>query len=275
MTTGGTRPTPPPLPAAAAEPPARHGRRGWLWIVALLVVAGLVVAAWFIAESIARDLVVKTVRQQFISQLALPADQKVDVTVEGTIIPQLIAGRLDDLTISSQDAAIAASLTGDVTVHATGLVFRGEPSARSASASVVLDEAEVRALMSTVENFPADTLALETPNVTSTIELSLFGARFPIGIALTPSAGADGDVVLSPASVQLGEATITAKDLRSRFGSLADTVLRDWNVCIAQYLPAALTVTGIAVRDDRLVADLRIDPRIIDDPALQANGVCS
>ena len=274
MTTGATSSTG-PLPGWAhpdAEP--RRRRRGWGWLIALVIVAGLVVAAWFLGEWIARDLVVKTIREQVITQLALPADQDVDVTVEGTVIPQLIAGRLDDVTIASDDVMLGEAFTGDVTVHATGLTFRGDPSAQSASARVVLDTAQVQALMATVKGFPADTLGLHEPNVTMSTTLTFFGATFPIGVGLTPSAD-QGELVLSPALLQLGDAKISAEDLRDRFGPLADAVLRDWTVCIAQYLPAAVTVTDTVVAGGKLTADLTIDPRVISDAALQRNGTCS
>lgn len=273
MTTGDTSATGPVRGWAhdESQPPRR---RGWGWLIALIIVAGLIVAAWFLGEWIARDLVVKTIREQVETRLALPADQVVDVTVEGVVIPQLIAGRLDDVTVASDDVKLGDAFTGDVTVHATGFQFRGDPAAKSASATVVLDTAQVQALMATVQGFPADTLGLADPNVTMTTALSFFGASFPIGIGLTPSAH-DGRLVLSPALLRLGDAQIGAGDLRDRFGPLADAVLRDWNVCIAQYLPAAVTVTDVVVDGGRLDADLGIDPRVITDAALQRNGACT
>lgn len=254
--------------------PARRRRHGWVWLVALLLVVGLAVAAWFLGEMIARDLVVKTIRDQVITQLALPADQQVEVVVDGAVLPQVIAGRLDDVTVSSDDVPLGDAFMGDVTVHATGVQFRGEVAAQSATANVVLDTEQLRALMATVEGFPAETLGLSEPNVTTSTELEVFGARIPVGVGLTPTAS-EGDVVLTPETLQLGDAQIGADDLRDRFGAVADAALRDWTVCIAQYLPAAMVLTDVAVRGDQLVGDLTIDPRVIGDASLQANGSCA
>src|SRR6478609_1850844 len=117
MSAGDTQPTQPLPPHTYAEAAPKRRRRAWPWIVALIVVVGLAVAAWFAGEWIAREVVTKTIREQVITQLSLPADQQVDVTVEGAVLPQLIRGSLDDVTISSDDVELEA-FSGDVTVHA-------------------------------------------------------------------------------------------------------------------------------------------------------------
>ena len=166
MASGDTQPTQ-PLPGAwtYAEPEPRKRRRAWPWILALIIVAGLAVAAWFAGEWIARDIVTKTIRDQVITQLSLPADQDVDVVVEGAVLPQLIRGSLDDVTVSSQDVALEA-FVGDVTVHAQDIAIRGDAGAGAASATVVLDLEQLRTLLSTIDGFPADSLGLSEPNVT-------------------------------------------------------------------------------------------------------------
>lgn len=272
MTSGDAQPTL-PLPRNAPAPTApRRRRRAWPWIVALIVVAGLAVGAWFAGEAIARNVVTNTIREQVITQLSLPADQKIDVEVAGAVLPQLIVGTLQDVTISSEDVQLQA-FAGDVTVHAQDIAIRGGAGAGSASATVVLDEEQLRGLMSTVENFPVDSLGLAEPNVTFSSALSLFGLTLPVGVALTPSA-VDGDIVLSPTSLQLAGSDISAAALKEQFGGLADTVLRDWTVCIAKDVPAGVTLSSIAVTGEQVTADLVIDPAIVTDPALQENGTC-
>ncbi len=273
MTAGDTQPTQ-PLPGwSYAEPePRKKRRRAWPWIVAILIVAGLAVAAWFAGEAIAREVVTTTIREQVITQLSLPADQEMDVVVEGAVLPQLIVGSLDDVTISSEDVKLGA-LVGDVTVHAQDIAIRGDAAAGAASATVVLDPEQLRTLLSTIENFPADSVDLAEPNVTMATELSLFGIRVPVGVALTPSA-VDGDIVLTPASLQLAGNEVSAAALRDQFGGIADTVLRDWTICIAQYVPAGVELSSITVTGDQVVADIAIDGAIVGDPALQEMGVC-
>lgn len=273
MTSGDTQPTTPLPPFSYANAPQpKNRRRVWPWVVALVVVAGLAVAAWFAGEWIARDIVTKTIRDQVITQLALPADQEIDVVVEGAVLPQLIRGSLDEVTISSDDVALEA-FVGDVTVHARDIALRDDSGAAEASATVVLDEAQLRTLLSTLQGFPTESLGLEEPNVTIATELSFFGVALPIGVALTPSA-VDGDIVLSPASLQVAGGEITAEDLSARFGAVANAVLRDWTICIAEYIPAGVELSDIAVNGDEVIADLDVDGRIVSDAALQEMGAC-
>lgn len=254
--------------------PERSGRVRWGWFAAIVVVVVLVVVAWFLGEWIARGVVTSTIRQQVVTQLALPADQQVDVEVAGVVIPQLIAGTLDDVTIASDDVSLSHALAGDVRVHATGVRIRGDVAAASASAEVVLDTAQLRALLARIDGFPADTVGLAAPDLTVTVDLAVLGQSVPIGVALTPAAR-DGELVLTPAALQLGGVGITADDVRRRFGGVADLVLREWRVCLADELPRALTLTSVAVEGDAVVADLDIDPAIVSDPSLRQTGSCA
>ncbi|TDN88507.1 DUF2993 domain-containing protein [Microbacterium sp. BK668] len=272
MTVGDTQPTQPLPDWTTAPPEPRRRRRAWPWILAAAIVIGLAVAAWFLGESIARGIVEKTIRDQVVTSLALPADQEVDVEVAGTVIPQLVAGTLDDVTVSSDDVSFG-EFSGDVTVHATGIGIRGEPEADAATATVRLDENELKALLAGVQDFPVDSLSLASPDLAVSTELQFLGIAVPIGVSLTPSA-ADGDIVLTPSSLQVAGAEVSADDLTSRFGAIADTVLKDYTVCIAQYIPAGLTLTQVQVDGDHVVADFDVDGRIASDPALRENGTC-
>lgn len=254
-----------------AAPPRR--RRGWAWLVSAVIVAVLVVAAFLLGEWIARDLVRNAVRQQLVSQLALPADQQVAVDIPGSILWQLATGTIDDVTISSDDVTIR-DISGDATVHLRNVQIRAGFAMSEGSATVSFDTDQLRALLTRVDGFPTETVGLAAPNVTMSTELSAFGVAVPVGVALTPSA-ADGDLVLSPASLQLGGATITADDLRSRFGDLADTVIRDWRVCVADSLPAGMPLQSVQVSGERLVVSFGVSGSIATDPAQRANGTCA
>lgn len=274
MTAGDTQPTT-PLPewAYVDEPATKRSRAGWVWLVGILIVVALAIAAWFIGEAIARDVVTKTIRDTFITELSLPADQQVDVGVEGAVLPQVVAGTLTEVTLASENVTFG-EITGDVTLDATGIAIRGETGAETASGTLSLDTAQLQTLLSNVDGFPVESVGLDEPDVTVSTELSVFGAAVPIGIALTPSA-ADGDLVLTPSALTLGGADIDAADLADRLGGLADGIVRDWDVCIARYIPAGVTLTSVAVEGDRINAAVDIDPAIIDDQALLENGTCS
>jgi hypothetical protein len=269
MTPPNTQPTQVVPEWGYAEPPKK---RRWPWVVILVIVVVGAVVAWFAAEAAARDIVEKSIRNGVIEQLSLPADQEIDVEVPGAIIPQLIRGRLDTVTIASEDVPLQG-LVGDITVVADDVRVREPNGMSGATAQVILDEEQLRALMSNVNAFPADTLGLAEPNVTMTVELSVLGVGIPVAASLTPSA-VEGELVLSPASLQVAGGEITADGLREQFGGIADAVLRDWPVCVAQYLPAGVVLTGAEVSGSELIADFDVDSGILTSNALQEPGVC-
>lgn len=273
MTAGDTQPTAPLPEWAVAEPvPRRRRRRAWPWIVALVIVAGLAVAAFFAAEAIARDMVSRTIKTEISRQLSLPAGHEVDVELAGVIIPQLIGGSLNEVTVTSQDVPVG-SFEGDVAVTATDVPIRQGADMGGATATVTLDEAQLRSLLATVDGFPEETLGLDAPNITMSTELQVFGLSFPVGVVLAPAVDG-GDIVLTPTTFELAGADIDAAALSDRFGSLADLVVRDWTICLAQYIPAGVTLSDVTIDGDSLVAEADIDGAIVTDTSLQENGTC-
>ncbi|MET0296037.1 MAG: DUF2993 domain-containing protein [Microbacterium sp.] len=271
MSAGDTQPTLPLPDGLVSSPEPRRRRRAWPWLVAFGIVIVLAVVAWFAAEAIARDLVIKTVKTQITSNLAVPADQEIDVDVPGAILPQLIGGSLDEIRISSDDIAVG-TFEGDIVVEATDVPIRGGEIG-AGTAVVRLDEEQLRQLMTSVDSFPSESLGIAEPDVTASIELSVFGVAVPVGVSLTPSA-AEGDLVLSPASIQVAGADVTADELRRQFGILSNAVLRDWPVCIAQNLPAGLALEDVEVDGDEVVARFSVAPTILSDPAMREKGTC-
>ncbi|MBZ4488504.1 DUF2993 domain-containing protein [Microbacterium sp. cx-55] len=268
-----TQPTEPFPSEWREQPVARRRHRRWPWLVAILVVLALVVAAFFAGEWIARDLITKGVQQQVVSRLALPADQEVDVDIPGSVLFQLAAGTIDEVRLSSDDVTVG-DVSGDISVDLRQVKIWDGPTMADGAATVTLDEQQVRSLLATVDGLPAESVGLAAPNVTASTELSLFGAAIPLQIALTPSA-ADGDLVLSPAALQLAGADITADGVRERFGALADPLLQGWRVCIAQYLPAGVPLQAVRVEGSVLVADFAVDGTLLTDAGQRAKGTCA
>jgi len=247
-------------------------RRRWPWIVALLIVAVLAVVAWFAGEFIARSIVEKTIRDQIVTNLQLPADQDIDVDVAGPVLPQLIIGSLADVTIAADDVSFDA-ISGDVHARLLDVPIRGGDWS-SAEATVTLDQPQLQTLLASVDGFPADTITLDPPDVGVAMDLQLFGLTVPVGIDLTPRAE-NGDLVLTPTTLRVSGAEISAAALAEQFGAIASTVIRDWDVCVAQYFPAAVTLTDVTVQKDAVVAGFEIDSAILRDAAAQENGTCA
>jgi hypothetical protein len=215
------------------------------------------------------------VRSAVIQKLSLPADQPVDVEIEGMVIPQLIGGTFHDVRVSSADVPIGGT-QADVSVQLNEVEYRGDaPGKMSAGkATVTLTEAQLRSLAGGIDGIDPSSLALKEPDVTASTQLSLFGASVDVGIALQPSAKS-GALVLTPASFTVGSGTLNASDLTSRFGSLADAITKPRSICIADKLPAGVTLTGVQVSGSTLVADFAINGDLAVDSTLQQKGTCS
>lgn len=252
----------------ATTPRRRTGR----WIAVIVVVVVLLAALVVAAEFIARSVVTSTVRSLVVSNVGLPDDQDVDVQVAGLVLPQVIGGRLDEVTVASDDVTLGP-ITGDVRVDLRGVPVSAGSAADGGVASVRLDQEQVRTLLAEVPDLPAGTVTVAAPDVSFETSLSLFGIGIPVGVTVTPGA-AEGDLTLTPAAFQVAGNALDADTLRGQFGGVADSLLQTRNLCIADRLPAGLTLTSATVQGQDLVATFDIAGGILNDPALQADGSC-
>ena len=95
-----------------------------------------------------------------------------------------------------------------------------------------------------------------TPSCALRGPLNLLGVQVGIVVGLEPSVQ-DGQLVLTPTSVEVNGTRSSAEELRARFGAVADTVLQPRTVCVARWLPRDLTLTGAEVTPGRLTLSLR------------------
>lgn len=256
----------PPRPAAPVVPSRRRARWPWVLAIVLILFAALVVAGEFAA----RAVVAQQVRTQVITALKLPADQQLDVQVDGIVLPQLIAGRLDDLHISSKKVAIGP-ITGAVAVEATGVPIRGG-DLQSATGRIRIDASQLQAIVKET-SLPVETVSLAGKDVTASGSATVFGASVPLSVTLTPGAEG-GDLTLTPTSVSIGALTLDPSDESSPFAGVLKPLFSTQKVCIADRLPAGVHLSGLRVDGGALVASFAADGAITADPKLQQPGSC-
>lgn len=237
----------------------------------MLLIVGAVLALLVVtAELIARSVLPGIVRGIVIEQLGLPADQQLDVEAGGILLPQLLTGRLDELHLSS-DRVTLEGVTGAVDVTATGVGLRGGDLA-SAKGTVRIDQTQLTALVAE-SSLPIESLALEEPNVIASGSVAFFGTTIDLSLTLTPGAE-DGEITLRPVSASIGGAVLDVQQVNDRFGSIADQLTQTQQFCIADHLPAGLTLTALTVEDNVAVIGFDVDGAIATDPALQEPGLC-
>ena len=249
-----------------AAPAHRRARWPWVLLIVVVLLAALVVAAEFLARSILPGIV----RGIVVEQLDLPADQQLDVEADGVLLPQLIGGTLDELHLST-DRVTLEGLTGAVDVTATGVSLRGDGLA-AATGVVRLAEDEFPALLARTE-LPIEQISLAEPDATATGAVQVFGIDIPISLTLTPGAE-DGDVLLTPIAISVGGAQLDAEQVRDRLGAIGETITQTQRICVADQLPAGLTITDLRIEGSTAVAEVAVDGAIIADEALQRPGTC-
>ena len=272
-----------PYPDAAAEHPtlvipgssaesdgnaAPRKRRRWPWV--LLIVAVVLAVLAVAAELIARAVLPGIVRSIVVEQLDLPADQQLDVEAEGILLPQLISGSLDTLHLST-DSLTLEGITGAADVTATGVPLRGGDLG-GAAGTIRIDQEQFTSLLSGTD-LPVESVEFEAPNATVAGSFSVFGASVPLSLTFLPGA-LDGDLELTPVAASIGGLDIDLDDAASALGSLGEGLTRTQQICIADRLPAGLTLTGVEIVDGAAVIDLDVDGAIVSDAALQDKGVC-
>ena len=244
-------------------------RRRWPWVVlvVLVVLAALVVAA----ELVARAVLPGVVRSLVVEQLDLPADQQLDVTADGILLPQLIAGSLDRLHLST-DAVTLQGITGAADVTASGVPIRGGDLG-GAEGTIRIDQAQFTDLLASTD-LPIDEVALDEPNATVAGSIPVLGTTVPVSLTLTPGA-VEGDLELTPVALSVGGVEIDATEVGSGLGALGSSLTQPRRICIADQLPAGLTLAGVEVVGSEVVIDLDVDGAIATDESLLAKGTCA
>lgn len=251
-----------------SDAPVRARRRRWPWV--LLVVAVVLALLAVAAELAARSILPGVVRSVVIDQLELPADQQLDVSAGGILIPQLLAGSLDELRLST-DAVTVQGLTGAADITARDVPLRGG-DLTAASGTVRLGADQFIGLLADSE-LPVEAVTLAGDDATLSGSVSVFGFPIPVDLTVTPSADA-GELLLTPVSIAVGGAILEAEQVEARLGSVGERLTRTQPLCVADQLPAGVALSGLAVEDDVVVADFDVDSAILTDEALQANGTC-
>lgn len=245
---------------------ARRARWPWVLLVLVVILAALAVAA----ELVARAVLPGVVRSIVIEQLDLPADQQLDVEASGILLPQLIGGTLDELHLSS-DRVTIGGVTGSADVVATSVPLRGG-ALGGAEGTVSIDADEFQLLIDRAE-LPVDEVAFEEPDVTASGTVPFLGQSIPVSLTVTPGADA-GELLLTPVSASLAGTRIDLQQLGARLGSVGSELAATQRICIADRLPAGITLTGLRIEGGRAIADITADGRIAVDPTLLENGTC-
>lgn len=253
-------------------PKRRH--RVWPWV--LVGVGVLVVGAGFAADAIARDLAEKAVATRVAAALEVPAGTPVAVEIGGgPVLFQAIGGSLDRVDIDI-DALALGPLAGDLTIEAHGVPLDAQAPTRELMVRYAIPGDALAAVAPEISGVTIDDVAIEGGEVVATGSVGIFGLSLDLALGLTPSA-VDGQLAFDPTSIRVGDQSVDADGLRDNplLGGIADALLAQRTVCIADELPAALTLTGLDVVGDELVATLDGSGAALGGPEFTQKGACA
>jgi hypothetical protein len=281
-----TRPTEALEPSTTTKPlpeqgepvvvvPSTKKRKRWPWIVggsvALLLI--LLTSAFFVADAYAKDYARAYIKERIIAVLDIEPGTPVTVDIgSGSVLLQALTGRLDQIDVTAGDVTFGA-LKGAATVHAEGVPLDANAAVQTLDITFAVAEGDVGALAGNLSGMQLDSIVLEEPEIVASTTLGFFGIQLPVGMGIEPSADA-GQIVFTPTSIRLGDDTYTAEELRNTFGGFADALLAQQSFCVAENLPAALTIVDVDVVAKELVVKIDGDGTALGGPDLSTNGTC-
>lgn len=252
----------------------RRRRPVWPWV--LLGVGVLLVGAGFAADAIARDLAQKAVAERVATALDVPDGTAVDVRIGGgPVLFQAIGGSLDRVDIGI-DALTLGPLTGDLAIAAEGVPLDAQVPTRALTVRYAIPSDTLTALAPEIAGVTIDDISLADGQVVASGSVGVLGLSLELGLGLEPSAVA-GELALDPTSIRIGDQSFDAASLRDSpvFGRIADGLLAQRTVCLADALPAALTLSDVAVEGDELVATLDGSGAALGGAEFTQKGVCA
>lgn len=261
-------------PSTAIAPPVRKKRRWVGWVVAASVLVVVIVVAWIVGDIVARSYATGYIREKLVSTFQLDPDQSMDITIgPGSLIAQAIGGSIDSVDVKMTDVTIGG-LTGDVALAARAIPLDSAKPVRSLDIGLSVDETELQKLVGALDTGAVTKISLVKDTVAVESEFDLFGATIPLAVRLVPSV-ADGKLAFAPEAVSVSGKEISIEAIRdSPLGGVVGSLLGSQSLCVAEYLPKALTLSGISIDGNRLDLALKGNRVVLGGKDLSTFGTC-
>ena len=254
--------------------PAKKKRGKTIAVAVILGGLALVAGALWGTEVWLRQQITDYVTATVHEVLSLESEQPVAVEVAGfSVITQVLTGRLEHVDVAVENVTIG-DLSGDVVLVAEGIPIDTSKPVDRVQIEFAATEESVQSIASTLSSSTIDDVELVGSEIRFTSELRFFGFAFDVGVGVEPFAS-NGQVGFTPKSVELNGSRTDVSELMKSFGSLADSLFTTRSVCVARYLPAALRLDSVEVRDDAfLVITISAEKRVFSEASLSKLGRC-
>ncbi|OII13554.1 DUF2993 domain-containing protein [Curtobacterium sp. MCBA15_008] len=250
---------------SAATEPTRKRRR---WPVVLIVVVVVLAVLVVVAEFVLRGVVDRMIAQQVEQSLPDGATGQVEAHANGVVIPQLVAGSLDDVEISSEKLTIdGVPLAADVTAHDVPIDGKGD--VRDVDGHVTLASSSVKDLAKYSPLF--DRLSLADGGVELSGKTAVLGYDITYAAKGAVVAQDDGKgITITPKTVR-----ITNSSLGLKVDSIPGVTNVPVEVCTARFLPSQLRVRSLDISSSEASVRVTADSLPLNEQGLQTVGKCS
>jgi len=256
------------------QPEPRKRKRRYGWFIALGVLILLIVGGWIVGDLVARDYAEGYVRDQVRSAFELEPDKEIGVVIgPGSLIGQALTGSIDSVDVTVDEVSFGP-VEGNVKIAMTGIPLSADSPVETFRVGLVIPEENLAGLTTYVTELDVDSIALVDDRVALETEFSLFGFGIPVGVELTPAV-VDGEIGFEPSVISINGNDLSLADLQSSpFAGLADGLLSTQTFCVANALPAALTVTDVTVNGPELRIAAEADGTALGGTGFTEMGVC-
>ena len=259
----------------AVEPTKPRRRRGLLIaLIALGVLLVLLVVGYFVAEGAARGYASERIHDELVTAFELEADHPMDIDLGGgSLLLQAASGKVDRVDVAIDDVPLG-ELTGDVTLAATGIPLDTEQPADTIAATATIDEANVAKLRDFLSGVELDAITLGDGVIDVSTTVNALFLTVPVSASIVPTAE-NGQLVFTPQSVTVNGAVVPIDELSSGpLAGVASKFLGAQSLCVAQYLPAAVTLDDVKVTSDELRLRFTGDNVALGGAGLSTKGTC-
>ena len=242
-------------------------------VATVLASVGVVLGALWGVDTWARQQVADYVTEKVQEVLSLDSDEPVTVEIAGvSVIAQVLTGSLEQVDVGVDDVTIG-EFTGGVELRAEGIPVDLSRPVDRVQIEFTVNEKSIQKIAHVLSATAIDEVELVEPEIQFASEFKVFGFRIDVGVGIEPFAE-DGEIGFTPTTITLNGVSTSAEALKNKYGSVASSLLQTRSICVARWLPVALTVDDVAVRDDDLVITIGADKAIFDDASLRQLGSC-
>lgn len=245
------------------------------WGKALIAIAVTLLVLAGAGELGLRSIIPGVVEGQVREQLNLPKSHPVDVALGGSTLLHALQGGVGNIDVEVPDAQVTDGVEATLSFHADRVPFAvtsGEMSGATASAYV--SSANLGPVISTLTNGLADEGRTLGGSLIVGKTISAFGFSVPLEGTLKLSV-TDGDVRVEPTGLSAVGFDLSTDQIVAATGGLLEPLLSARVVCIADQIPAGITLDGVDVATGGVRVDVVIADDFLSNAAERDLGTCA